>query len=144
MRGRDLIPWRRRGFFPSIFEFDVENFLDNFFDFFGPQSIRIDMRETESEYIVEADMPGFDKNSIEIRCDDSTLTISGQQDEITEEKTDNYIHRERRRGSFSRTIPMPENADPENIKASYNNGVLKITIPKRKPSKPYGRRIEIE
>lgn len=144
MRSRELMPWRRRGFFPSIFEFDVENFLDNFFDFFGQQPIRIDMRETESEYIVEADMPGFDKNSIEIRYENNMLTISGQHDEITEEKRENYIHRERRRGSFSRTIPVPENVDAEKIKANYNNGVLKVILPKMTPSKPSGRKIEIE
>ncbi|MCG0276451.1 MAG: Hsp20/alpha crystallin family protein [Thermosediminibacteraceae bacterium] len=144
MRGRELMPWRRRSFFPNIFEFDVENFLDNFFDFFYPQSIRIDMRETEKEYIIEADMPGYEKNSIEIRYENDMLTISAQQDEFTEEKTDHYIHRERRRGSFRRTIPVPDNVDAENIKASYNNGVLRIILPKINPSKPSGRRIEIE
>ncbi|TYP53301.1 Hsp20/alpha crystallin family protein [Thermosediminibacter litoriperuensis] len=144
MRGRDLSPWRRRSFFPAVFEFDVESFLDNFFDSIYPQAIRIDMRETESEYIVEADMPGYDKNSIEIRYENNLLTISGQQDEFTEEKRDNYIHRERRRGSFRRTIPVPENVDAEKIKASYNNGVLRVILPKITPSKPTGRRIEIE
>ncbi|ADL08647.1 Hsp20/alpha crystallin family protein [Thermosediminibacter oceani] len=144
MRGRELFPWRRKSFFPAVFEFDVENFLDSFFDFFSPQAIRIDMRETESEYIVEADMPGYDKNSIDIRYENNLLTISAQHDEFTEEKRDNYIHRERRRGSFRRTIPVPENVDAEKIRASYNNGVLQVILPKITPSKPTGRRIEIE
>ncbi|HHW02426.1 MAG TPA: Hsp20/alpha crystallin family protein [Thermoanaerobacterales bacterium] len=144
MRGRGLVPWRRRGgLLPGFFDFgfDFEDFFDNFFNM---QPVRADMRETEKEYIVEADLPGYDKNNIEIRFENNMLTISAQQDETTEEKGENYIHRERRRGSFSRTIPVPENVNGDAIKASFNNGVLQIILPKLTPSKPQGRKIDID
>lgn len=144
MSERHIMPWRRRGFLPAFFDLDIENFFDNFYDLFNPQTIKIDMKETEKEYIIEADLPGYDKNNIEIHHEGNMLTISGKQDEIVEEKHENYIHRERRRGSFSRTIPLPENIEADKIKASYNNGVLRLVLPKINPSKPQGRKIEIE
>jgi len=144
MRGRGLIPWRRKGgFLPGFFDFGVD--FDDFFEnFFNIQSVKADMRETENEYIVEADLPGYDKNNIEIRFENNLLTIAAQQDETTEEKGDNYIHRERRRGSFSRSIPVPENVNGDAIKASFNNGVLRLILPKVTPSKPQGRKIDID
>lgn len=144
MHERHLMPWRRRGLLPAFFDLDIENFFDNFYDFLNPSAIRIDMKETEKEYILEADLPGFDKNNIEIHHEGNMLTISGKQDEIVEEKRENYIHKERRRGSFSRTIPLPDNVDADNIKASYTNGVLRLILPKINPSKPKGRKIDIE
>lgn len=140
MRGRDLIPWRRRGLLPSFFDFD----MDDIFDLFNFHSIKTDLRETENEYILEADLPGFEKSGIEIRNEGNMLTITAKQDETTEEKSKNYIHRERRRGSFQRTIPLPDNVNSEAIKASFNNGVLKLILPKTSPSKSSGRIIDIE
>jgi HSP20 family protein len=142
MRGRGLVPWRRKGLLPGFFDFGFD--FDDLFDFFNFQPVKVDMKETENEYIVEADLPGYDKNGIEIRYEDNLLTISAEQNEITEEKGDNYIHRERRRGSFSRSIPVPENVNGDAIKASFNNGVLRVTLPKVTPSKPKGRKIDIE
>ena len=141
MRGRDLIPWRRRGFLPSVF--DVFG-SDDVFDVFNLNPVRADLRETENEYIVEADLPGYNKENIEIRYEDDMLTISAKYDEVKEEKGDSFIHRERRRGNFSRSIPMPSNVRSDEIKASFNNGVLKVVLPKLEPSKPRGRIIDIE
>lgn len=139
-----LTPWkRRRGLLPSFF--DIGPDIDDFFDPFSFQTVRTDLKETENEYILEADLPGCNKNEIEIRYDEEgTLTISAQQDEETEEKGENYIHRERRKGSFRRTIPVPNNVDSDAIRATYSNGVLKVILPKIKPSKPKGKKIDIE
>lgn len=139
-----LTPWRRRkGLFPSFF--DIGPDIDDFFDSFNFQTVRTDLRETENEYILEADLPGCNKNEIEIRYDEEgVLTISAKQDEETEEKGHNYIHRERRRGSFQRTIPVPNNVDADQIRASFSNGVLEVILPKITPSKPKGRIIDIE
>lgn len=140
MRGRDLMPWRRRSLLPGLFDFD----MDDFFDLFNFQTIKTDLRETENEYILEADLPGFDKSGIEIRHEGNILTISAQQNEDVEEKNENYIHRERRRGSFQRSFTLPDNVNHDAIKASFNNGVLRIVLPKTAPSRPNGRIIDIE
>ncbi len=142
MRNRDITPWKRKGTLPGFFNFGFD--FDDFFDAFSTQPVKTDLRETEKEYIVEADLPGYDKSGIEIHFEDNMLTISAKQDEVTEEKGHNYIHRERRRGSFSRTVPIPQNVNSDAIKATYDKGVLQVILPKVEPSKPKGRKIEIE
>lgn len=142
MRGRGLVPWRRKGLLPGFFDLNFD--MDDFFDVFNVSPVKADLRETETEYIVEADLPGYDKDGIEICFEDSLLTISAQHDELTEDKRDSYIHRERRRGSFSRTIPVPNNVKSNDITATFKNGVLKVILPKVEPSKPRGRIIDIE
>jgi len=141
MRNRGLVPWRRKGFLPSVFDvFDS----DDFFDLFNLNPVKTDLRETENEYIVEADLPGYNKENIEISFEDDILTISAKYDEVSEEKGESFIHRERRRGNYSRSIPIPSNVDSDKIKASFNNGVLKVILPKLETSKPRGRIIDIE
>lgn len=140
MQHRGLIPWRKRGLMPGLFDFSLD--LDDFFDAMT-NPIRADLRETDTEYILEADLPGYDKEGIEVHYEDKLLTISAKQDNITEEKGENYIRRERRQGSFSRSIPIPEDVDSEKIKASFNRGVLQVILPKVAPSRPRGRKIDI-
>lgn len=140
MRDKGLLPWRRRdSILPSFFDFG----FDDFFDMFSAP-VKLDVRETENEYIVEVDLPGYDKKDIEIRCEENLLTISGKQNEVIEEKGDNYIHRERRQGNFSRSVPLPQNINSDAITACFNNGVLTINLPKTTPSKPKGKIIDIE
>ena len=142
MQNRSLIPLRRRGLLPGFFDFSQD--IDDFFDAFLPNQMRTDLRETDTEYILEADLPGYDKDGIEIRCEDKSLTISARQDNVTEEKGANYIRKERRQGSFSRSIPLPEDVNLENIKANFDKGVLKISLPKVEPTKSKGRIIDID
>ncbi|HHX22914.1 MAG: Hsp20/alpha crystallin family protein [Tepidanaerobacteraceae bacterium] len=142
MRGKGLIPWRRKGILPGFFDLNFDT--DDFLDMFNFNPIRVDVKETENEYTVEADLPGYDKNNIEIRYENNSLVISAEHDEVTEEKRDNYIHHERRRGNFTRSIPFPDDIKSDSIKASYKNGVLKVVLPKVAPSKPSGRIIDIE
>ena len=142
MHSKGIVPWRRKGLLPGFFDFSLD--VDDFFDALTTNPIRTDLRETDAEYIMEADLPGYDKGGIEIHCEDRLLTISARQENITEENSENYIRRERRQGSFSRSIPLPQNVNHDEIKASFNNGVLKIVLPKVEPSKPQGRKIDIE
>lgn len=142
MRSRGLVPWRRKSLLPSFFDMGLD--VDDFFDAFSFHPMKTDLKETDKEYIVEADLPGYDKDGIEIRYEDNLLTINAKQDEITEEKNDTYIQRERRQGSFSRTFTIPSNVKSDEISASFKNGVLTVILPKITPSKPQGKIIDIE
>jgi HSP20 family protein len=133
---------------PGVLENALSGFyryLDSFFgDNFLTPSDRIfnrlpsvDVRETEKAYVIEAELPGFDEKDVEVRLDGSNLIIESKKvDETKEEGAakvggGNYLIRERRASSFSRTFKLPENADPEGISASFKNGILSLEINKR-------------
>jgi len=137
---------------PSVLENALNGFdryMDSFFgDNFLTPSDRIfsggngfgrlpsvDVHETEKAYVLEAELPGFDEKDIEIRLNGSDLTIESKKvEEKNEGKDKNYLIRERRVSSFSRSFKLPENADPEGVTASFKNGVLSMEINKRAES----------
>lgn len=94
------------------------------------KSPKIDILERDDVVIVHAEVPGIDKNDIEISVTDDTITIKGQSQQESKEDTDNYHRREISRGSFCRTLPLPSTVDNENAKASFKDGMLEITLPK--------------
>ena len=119
---------------------DFDRYMESFFgDNFLSPSDRIfsrnpvvDVRENEKAYVLEAELPGFDEKDIEVRMDGNSLTItSKKEEEKSEEKDKNYLLRERRVSSFSRSFKLPENADLEGISASFKNGVLSLEIQKK-------------
>ncbi|MBP2026792.1 HSP20 family protein [Acetoanaerobium pronyense] len=120
---------------------DFYNMFDDFFNDRFPErrttrkdSFKMDIKEKETEYLVEAELPGVKKEQISIDYNDDRLIISvKQQDEINEEK-ENYIHRERRLSSMQRLVYL-KNMDVEKIKAKLEEGVLKITVPKKEEDK---------
>ncbi|HLV00472.1 MAG TPA: Hsp20/alpha crystallin family protein [Acidobacteriota bacterium] len=89
-----------------------------------------DIYETESDIHLDVELPGFQRDEIEISLDNGALTISGER-KMEEEKDRNYHRTERAYGRFQRTFQLPTTADDENVKAELKNGVLAITIPKR-------------
>ena len=97
----------------------------------------VDIRETSNTYTLDMELPGFDEKNIEIHLDGGHLTVSSKQEETKEEKKNEtadgitWIHRERRLDSFSRSFKLPENANPEEVSASFKNGVLSMEIKKR-------------
>jgi len=101
----------------------------------------VDVRETEDGYVLEMELAGYDDKNIEIHVDGGNLTISSSREDTREDKKNEkgddskYILRERRMSSFSRSFRMPENADPEAVKASFKNGILIMDIKKRPESK---------
>lgn len=146
MQDRGLIPWRRRKHsLPDLLDLmlDTDDFSD-FLDEFETRSFRVDVKETDKEYIVEADLPGCDKNNINVSYDEGILTIAASYEETAEEKDKNYIRRERRRGNFSRSISIPEDVKTNEIKASFKDGVLKVTLPKSGVAKLSGKVINVE
>ena len=135
-----------------------ERHEDNFFDvfdnferkFFGNSSanlpaFRTDIKDADDRFVLEAELPGFNKEDIHLDVKDGILTISAQHDENKEEKDDKggYIRRERRFGSFSRSFDIT-GIDESHISASYNNGVLELNLPKAVPVEPQAKRIAIE
>jgi len=130
---------------------DFDSYLNSFLkDTFAgyPERIykrlpSVDMRETEKTYSLEAELPGFDENDIEVRLDGTTLTIESQKtderkvakeadgSEETAKQEGSYLLRERSLSSFSRSFKLPENADRDGVSASFKNGVLHVEITKK-------------
>lgn len=104
-------------------------------------SPRIDISETDGEYKIEAELPGISQKEIDVKIDNNILTIKGKKEDIKEEKEKNYHLRERYYGAFQRSISLPNNIEPEKIKASFENGVLNISVPKSDKRTP--KKIEI-
>lgn len=96
---------------------------------------KIDMKETEKEFIINAEIPGVDKKDIKLEVQDNLLTISFEKKQEKDEKDRGWRIIERSYGKFSRTISLPQPVKSENAKASYKDGVLKITLPKQKETK---------
>lgn len=105
-------------------------------------SIAVDVADHDDEYVVTADLPGFDKDDIDVSLADRTLVIEAEHEETEEEESADYLRRERSRQSLSRSLTLPESVDEEGIGARFKNGVLTVTLPKRESGS--GKRIEIE
>jgi HSP20 family protein len=123
--------------------------FDRFFDDFGFSEMveekqwipTVDFSETDDHVIVRAEVPGMDKNDINITMSDGILTIQGEKKQEKEEEKENYRFVERRYGSFSRSLRIPNGVDADKIEASYKEGVLRVAIPKTESEK--SRKIEI-
>jgi HSP20 family protein len=114
-------------------------FDDMFVDFPTWESSRapaVDVRETESDYLMEVDLPGRTEKDIEVKLDNNLLTISSRKQEKAEEKKNGYLMRERRETSFSRSFVLPDEVDREKIGAEFRNGVLHLSFPKVPAAKP--------
>jgi HSP20 family protein len=99
----------------------------------GPQSVSMDVAEQDDEYVVTADLPGYEKADIDLSISERTLRVGVDREESTDESDEEgtYIRRERRRQSVRRTITLPEEVEEDEASAAYNNGVLTVTLPKR-------------
>ena len=87
------------------------------------------------------DLPGVDQDKINVEVENETLTVSAERERTQEESRDRFYRFERRYGTFSRTVGLPQGVSEDQIKASYNDGVLEIHVPKPAETKP--RRIQI-
>lgn len=96
----------------------------------------VDIYETEHALILSAEVPGIDEKDIEIKIEDNTLTIKGERKFEKETKEENYHRIERAYGSFYRSFSLPHYIDQDNIEAEHENGILKITMPKKAELKP--------
>ena len=104
--------------------------------------LRVDIREDAEQIVLQADIPGMEQKDIKVNVENNQLTISGERRFEDEEKRNDYHRVERSYGAFSRTFQLGSAADPEKVQASYKNGVLTVSLPKREESKP--RSIEVK
>jgi HSP20 family protein len=160
---KDLIPWKgsehrltkhRRDESPLM---DLRQDIDRMFDSFwrgGPLGNwsgdgivafpEIDVKETDKEIRVSAELPGLDEKDIHVSVSDGVLSIEGEKHEEHEQDEGDFYHRsERRYGAFRRVIPLPAEVNAEGAAAKFKKGVLKITLPKDVNATPRRRRIEV-
>jgi len=129
---------------------DFDRYFESFFGdtLFNPASRAfgrvpaVDVRETETGYALDMELPGYEEKDIEIHVDGSSLSIASRNDgpKNAAEEEGGWLIKERRVNPFSRSFKMPENADPEGISAEFKNGVLRLDIGKR----PEARRRSIQ
>ena len=147
-----MIPYRNnrnvatRGFFDDL----TNDFFRPLFDGFGmmrpEQAMKVDVKDEDDRFILEADMPGVSKDNLKVEVANGVLTIAAGYDEKKEEKgeDDKYVYRERRCGSMRRSFNV-EGIREDDITAEFKDGVLKLTLPKQetKPT-PEARAIQIQ
>jgi HSP20 family protein len=118
---------------------DFNHYVESFFDD-SPLSAStsrilnhlplLDVRETDTSYVIEADLPGYDDTTVEVQVNGGVLTIASKSNEAKKAEG-TYILQERRHATFSRALRLPETADPESVAAVFKNGVLNLEIKKR-------------
>jgi len=97
--------------------------------------------ETKDEILVKAEIPGVNKDDIDITVENNRLTISGEKRQEEEQEGKDYYRTERSYGSFRRIFTLPAQADTDKVKASYDDGVLTVKIPKTEVAK--GKKVDI-
>jgi HSP20 family protein len=121
--------------------FDIE-------PFWAPESWvavpAIDFVEHDDAYEMTAEMPGLDEKNIEVKVANGTLTVKGEKSEDKEQKERGFHLRERRFGSFERSIRVPETVDTDKIEASFKQGVLTVKMPKTEEAKKPVKKIEVK
>jgi len=145
-----LIPFnRKQNDLMNIGFDDFSNMLDDFFTGSWPirrslagDTFKIDIQDNDTEYTIEAELPGVKKEDVEITLNDGRLNLSVKKEEVSENKSKKYIHRERKYAQMSRSILLAD-ADDEGIKAKLEEGVLTIQVPK-KQHEDTSKRIMIE
>ncbi|MFB6204305.1 MAG: Hsp20/alpha crystallin family protein [Candidatus Nanohaloarchaea archaeon] len=137
---------RRRDSFDDFFD-QMEEFFNQFQDFgrdvAGSIATKtpVDLREENGEYVLTADLPGVQKDEINVKADEEMVEISAEVNQEIEEEGENYYQRERSSRGYRRKIAWPSPVDPETVTAEYENGVLEVSAEKTEDS---GRDVEIE
>jgi len=102
----------------------------------------VDIEQTDREIVLKLDLPGLRREDVSIEVRDHTLIITGERREEKEEKHEGYITRERIFGRFTRSFMLPEGVDPDQVHASFENGVLRVRVPRPREAQP--KQIQIE
>lgn len=137
-----MIPRRRNDF--DLFE---DMFRDPFFTESESKTMKTDIREKGDKYLIDIDLPGYDKENIKISVEDGYLTVQATIDSNDEEKEKGkFVRRERYMGTCSRSFYVGEDVKSEDIKATFKKGILRLEVPKKEDKKelPEKKYIEIE
>ncbi|KAG7538584.1 HSP20-like chaperone [Arabidopsis suecica] len=155
-----LIPTIFGGRRSNVFDPFSQDVWDPFEGFFTPSSAlanastardvaaftnaRVDWKETSEAHVFKADLPGLKKEEVKVEVEDkNVLQISGERSKENEEKNDKWHRVERASGKFMRRFRLPENAKMEEVKATMENGVLTVVVPKAPEKKPQVKSIDI-
>jgi HSP20 family protein len=103
----------------------------------------VDVYEDEHQVALKIEVPGIDEKDIDVRVENNTLTVHGERKIEKEEKEENFRRVERQYGSFTRSFTLPQTVDTENVSATYDKGVLKITLPKKAEAKPKQIKVQV-
>ena len=145
----DLTRWER----------DMDRVMDDFFgrrlhpwwperwfkgDGLEVRAPAVDLFEEKDDIVVKAELPGMDKDNIEVKLTDNTLTITGEKKKEGEVKEENYYRCERSYGSFVRNIELPKAVHADKVKAAFKNGILEVRIPKTEEAKAKEVKVKVE
>ena len=124
---------------------DLLDWLDSpwsaWLPFGSTQTIRVEDYTEDGNYLIRAELPGLDPDKdVEVTADNGVLTIHAERREETKEDR----HSEFRYGALTRSVTLPEGADPDNITARYDNGILEVSVPVREQAKPASHRISVQ
>lgn len=146
----ELTPWRPFKELTTLRD-EMDKMWNRFFGewpgmepFKGEWAPSLDISETKDNIVVKAEVPGMDSKDIDISLANDVLTVKGEKKQEKEEKDENYHRVERSYGAFSRSIRLAREVQGDRIKATYKNGVLKITLPKSEEAKKKEVKIKVE
>ena len=147
-----LTPFRKDHLLPSSHDFnDLDTFFNDFFNegfmpvFYGNPGgqMKVDIKETDVDYKIEAELPGISKEEVQLGIENNRLTIHVEHNEEEKEEKDHYIRRERKSCNVSRSFNL-ENVDTQAITAKFEKGILHITLPKKEQGIVQKQIIDIE
>jgi len=120
---------------------DMNRLFDSFFEGSTANGNRrwipaMDLLETEDHLVLRGDLPGLTEDDIDIEIKDNVLTVSGERNAESEERSEGYYRVERAFGSFSRSLTLPQGVDVGQVEANFDKGVLEVRIPKPAEAKP--------
>lgn len=154
-----LIPWRSQESFWDPFR-ELESIQDEMNRLFNTSLTRkqskgigslaeawspaVDIYDSKDNLLVKADMPGLNKDEIDISIEDDVLVLRGGKKEEQEKKDKGFVRKERFYGSFYRAISLPTKVEAGKVKANYKNGVLEIVLPKAEEVKPKQIKVDVQ
>ena len=104
----------------------------------------VDLFEDKNDIVIKAELPGMEKENVEVKLTDHMLTIKGEKKKTEEVKEENYYRSERSYGSFIRTLELPADVHADKVKASFKNGVLEVRLPKTEEAKTKEVKVKVE